>query len=269
MKLYYSSDWHVDVNHEFRIPIPDDASQSILVCAGDINTGAQGAMVAELVAEELAYYAEHYLHVVVTLGNHDNYGTNINNQITAVSIEIRRQCKKGNVTLLHAGLPYRLIHGISFWGDTMWSGLHLSDSNPLAHFNLRRSIADFSAILTTDDKGLRLFEPYDMLRLNKLAVKSLKKFLANNNLTKKVVVTHFTPSMQSMDDRFILSDFNDYFHNDYDHLIEGSDIQFWFHGHTHVCKDYMIDKTRVLCNPVGYKGYNERTGFDPERFVEI
>lgn len=270
MKLYYASDLHVDINHEYRVPIPDDAAESIFIIPGDINTGVCGDMVTELIAEELAYYAQYYLHVIAVLGNHDNYGNNVSNQIAEVSTAIRKFCTKSNVTLLHAGLPYRVIEGITFWGDTLWSGLHLSDTNPLAHFTLRRSIADFSSILIKSGNGpIRLFEPSDMLALNKHALKALKKFLSSGNLHKKVVITHFTPSMQSMDDRFLGSSFNDYFHNNYDHLIEKCDVQYWFHGHTHISKDYMIGETRVLCNPVGYRGYNEHTGFDPERFVVI
>ena len=34
----------------------------------------------------------------------------------------------------------------------------------------------------------------------------------------------------------------------------------WFHGHTHDTYDYMIDQTRILCNPKGYPMQRQSLG---------
>jgi hypothetical protein len=35
-------------------------------------------------------------------------------------------------------------------------------------------------------------------------------------------------------------------------------IKVWTHGHTHETFDYMVGTTRIVCNPRGYDGYEER-----------
>ena len=42
----------------------------------------------------------------------------------------------------------------------------------------------------------------------------------------------------------------------------------WIHGHTHQGSDYLLGKTRVVCNPRGYPGQNDH-GFDPGKILEI
>jgi hypothetical protein len=42
------------------------------------------------------------------------------------------------------------------------------------------------------------------------------------------------------------------------------EIRVWTHGHTHDVFDYTVGQTRILCNPRGYKGYEQRAEeFDP------
>jgi hypothetical protein len=35
-------------------------------------------------------------------------------------------------------------------------------------------------------------------------------------------------------------------------------IKLWTHGHTHETFDYVVGETRVVCNPRGYIGYEDR-----------
>ena len=35
-------------------------------------------------------------------------------------------------------------------------------------------------------------------------------------------------------------------------------IKLWTHGHTHDVFDYMVGATRIVCNPRGYHGHEER-----------
>jgi hypothetical protein len=55
-----------------------------------------------------------------------------------------------------------------------------------------------------------------------------------------------------------------------DLILDHPQIKFWTHGHTHDQFDYMIGSTRVVCNPRGYKGYEESAEyFDPTFGFEI
>jgi hypothetical protein len=47
-------------------------------------------------------------------------------------------------------------------------------------------------------------------------------------------------------------------------ILDYPQIKVWTHGHTHDTFDYMIGQCRVICNPRGYVGYEERAQeFDP------
>ena len=53
------------------------------------------------------------------------------------------------------------------------------------------------------------------------------------------------------------SDLNDF-------ILDNPQIKYWTHGHTHEPFRYMIGQCEVICNPRGYKYYEQRAEeFDP------
>ena len=52
--------------------------------------------------------------------------------------------------------------------------------------------------------------------------------------------------------------------------MDGSRARLWIHGHTHDSFDYVVNGTRVLCNPRGYakNGANENPLFDANLIAE-
>ena len=80
------------------------------------------------------------------------------------------------------------------------------------------------------------------------------------------MVTHHAPSKASIKPRY-QSDhlMNGAYSSDLSEIIlDNSQIKVWTHGHTHDTFDYMIGSTRIVCNPRGYAGYEERAReFDP------
>jgi hypothetical protein len=80
-----------------------------------------------------------------------------------------------------------------------------------------------------------------------------KFFLLNSEAD--VIVSHHTPSLQSVHKRFRHSDCNSSFSNNMDEEIlkMKKPPKMWIHGHTHDRFDYMIGETRVICHPRGYK----------------
>lgn len=265
-KIYYVSDLHDDLNkHYYRKFYPADAAQSIVVVAGDINTGLGGVSVHQKFRSVVGWYARRYLAVVVVPGNHDFYGNLLNTQISDLKQQISTLGLRNIYFLTHdmGGVD---IHGYTFFGDTFWSNLHLIYNSPLAVWDLGRHIADFRNIrFQPPGEEIRLWTPDDMMLYNKKASKSLFAFV-DSDAPNKIVVTHFSPSMQSMDEKYMLSPCNDYFHNNLDHLIENSDIKLWIHGHTHTSKNYFIGNTNIVCNALGHITHNEITGFDPSRY---
>ncbi len=48
-------------------------------------------------------------------------------------------------------------------------------------------------------------------------------------------------------------------------------MQLWIHGHTHDSFDYLVNGTRIVCNPRGYArdGVNENPRFDPNLLIDV
>jgi Icc-related predicted phosphoesterase len=87
-----------------------------------------------------------------------------------------------------------------------------------------------------------------------------------------VVVTHHAPTKQSVKPQYerdtlvnggYSSDLNDF-------IVAHPQIKVWTHGHTHDQFDYMVGSTRIICNPRGYKYYEQRAEeFDPKYGFDI
>jgi hypothetical protein len=67
-----------------------------------------------------------------------------------------------------------------------------------------------------------------------------------------VVVTHHLPSYQSVPDCFRGDQLNRFYVCNQERLIVEKQPQLWLHGHTHTPCDYLVDETRIVCNPLGY-----------------
>lgn len=69
-----------------------------------------------------------------------------------------------------------------------------------------------------------------------------------------IIVSHHSPSMAGMTERFKNDEMNYCYHNNFfDRIYEMEHPpKLWIHGHTHEPMNYMIKSTRVLCNPRGY-----------------
>jgi hypothetical protein len=53
------------------------------------------------------------------------------------------------------------------------------------------------------------------------------------------------------------------------YILDRRQIRLWTHGHTHEDFDYMIGTTRIVCNPRGYDGYEERADHFELKYVEV
>jgi hypothetical protein len=96
--------------------------------------------------------------------------------------------------------------------------------------------------------------------------------LIRNSHRPVVVVTHHSPSKQSIKPKY-QDDYhmNGGYSSDLEQFIlDHPQIKVWTHGHTHDSFDYMIGQCRVICNPRGYVGYEERAQeFDPTVSFDI
>jgi Icc-related predicted phosphoesterase len=84
-----------------------------------------------------------------------------------------------------------------------------------------------------------------------------------------VVVSHHAPSILSVPRIYIDDPAIPMFASRLERTIIKYQPRLWVHGHLHNHSDYMIQETRIVCNPYGYPGENELTGFDPAFVVDL
>ena len=131
-------------------------------------------------------------------------------------------------------------------------------------------LRDFSRIRIGEAED-RLFSPEDSVALFERDTRWLDGRLDAKHDGPTVVITHHAPSRQSVHPRFAKSLLSASFVSGAERLLGGARVQLWIHGHTHDSFDYLVNGTRVVCNPRGYakEGVNENPRFDPQLVIEV
>jgi len=259
MRLLILSDLHLEqwrgptLSVELTMSRPD-----AVILAGDIHNGASAVSWAEENFHELPVL---YVH-----GNHEAYGSDIE----SAQCETAAACAAtGNVHFLNSS-EYR-IDDVRFLGTTLWTDFNLfgSQNRSLSMKASEDVLADYKRIRLGAD-GSRMLCPADTAGIHAEQRAWLEKKLDEPFSGKTVVVTHMSPSPNSVAPRYEKDLVSGAFASNLDALVTKADV--WVHGHTHDSFDYTIGKCRVVCNPRGYllrSGVGENPQFDPNFIVEI
>jgi Icc-related predicted phosphoesterase len=253
MKLNILSDLHIGFS-EFDTPLND---ADVIVLAGDVAPPRQAAQWAMRLTKPVIY----------VLGNHEFYGTSLE----AAVGELKRLCDGTHVHVLDNDEV--VIGGVRFLGTTLWTDFMLFGDGAervAAIAEAQCRMRDFSRIRINDGPSA-LFTPADAIALFERNAKWLNRSLDTPHAGPTVVVTHHAPSLRSVHPRFAGSLLNACFVSDVAHLVGADRVQWWIHGHTHDSFDYVLNGTRVICNPRGYAkaGVNENARFDPDFTIEV
>ncbi len=253
MKLHILSDLHLSLG---ALEIPENDADTVIL-AGDIARPKEAASWASGFAKPVLY----------VLGNHEFYGSSIAGAID----ELKQLCAGTNIHVLDNDEV--IIDGVRFLGTTLWTDFMLfgaGEKRAIAMQEALRFMRDFSRI-RVGEAAEALFSPADSAALFNIHAAWLKSKLAEPYSGPTVVITHHAPSRKSIHPKFAGSLLNACFVSDAERLIDGSRARLWIHGHTHDSFDYLLNGTRVVCNPRGYTkdGVNENPLFDANFLVEI
>jgi hypothetical protein len=114
----------------------------------------------------------------------------------------------------------------------------------------------------------RGFHPADAREIHAERVRWLRATLADTFSGTTVVVTHHLPLRQSIHPRYSQSDLNAAFASDLGDMM-GPPVSLWVHGHTHESFDYVVNGTRVVCNPRGYFPMELNAAFKPMLTLDV
>jgi 3',5'-cyclic AMP phosphodiesterase CpdA len=240
-RLWIFSDLHFEQGNNFPPPAPD---HDVCVIPGDLNHLPWA--IESLQSRELGNGVTLYVP-----GNHDYYQQE---SMEGAERLAEQNVKRSNVFI--ANPAEYVFDRTRFLGCTMWTDYQLYGNPMAAMGHAGNGMMDHHLIKTEDGAapGATVrFMPDHSLKRHKRELAWLESRLAEGFDGPTVIVTHHSPSPRSVPDRFDGDPLTPAFSSNLEWLIEKYQPALWIHGHTHDSFDYMIGKTRIVCNPAGYQ----------------
>jgi hypothetical protein len=293
MNIQLLSDLHLEANPEF-VPVPADGAD-LLVLAGDIGSyqvRRDGSVMDEpdwglQRFSPLPQFAGWPAPVVFVPGNHEYDALDLDQ----AHAELRKTCDRLGIQWLER--ESLKMQGVRLIGTTLWSdydalGDHAPAPTPARHgraaavapklppdpltHRLRQREKAFRAanhylVKMGGQRHGRLFDAEAMRTLALDCQAWLRAALAEPFDGPTVVITHFAPTLHSMDPRYGMSPGTAGFCNALDDLLPLADL--WLHGHLHCPTDVQVGRCRIKANPLGYHDKNEQAGFLPACTIAV
>jgi Icc-related predicted phosphoesterase len=305
MKIAITSDVHLEFGD---LILKNEENADVLILSGDICVAADfrksdpyGIVSygkTERYTDFFIRCANEFKNVIYVAGNHEHY-----NGDYAETFNILREYL-GSIPNLHIlDKQHVVIDDVTFIGGTLWTDMNAQDPVTMAH--IAGMMNDFRIIQNSNEmvsyktlvnaydadgnvkiaengqpiqqaefhKRPARFTPEDTVQDHKKMLQYIQVTTAmlGENTNKYVVVGHHAPSKASTHPRYKTEVImNGAYSSRLDQFIlDNPQIKLWTHGHTHEDFDYMIGSTRVVCNPRGYDGYEERADNFKLKYVEI
>lgn len=205
-----------------------------------------------------------YRKVVMVMGNHEHYRFQFHKTYEHIKSQL-----PDNVHLLEK--ESLVLDGVLFLGATLWTDMNKQDSLTLYH--MQGAMNDYRQITMLNERtgDYHRLQPERTVQEHLKTLEYFTTALAENRAREGgalpvVVVTHHSPSKLSTKPKYqkdvlmngaYSSDLSEF-------ILDHPEIRVWTHGHTHDTFDYMVGETRIICNPRGYKYYEQRADeFDP------
>lgn len=259
MKIQIVSDLHIEHRPDQKKFKWRQPGVDVLVVAGDACDHES----VDRFRSMLNPFLEQGTKVVYVAGNHEAYqapswsaSQNVLQSIFGSEGTRGIHLLEKSILDLPGGLGGRTVR---FIGTTLWSDLYSTGTQMVV-----RGWPDFRQ----DDHDTK---HHHDLHVEAVAFLHDACYDAREDGVIPVVVTHFCPSFKSCHPRYAGDSANPYFLTDLEWIMNGPEApDVWIHGHTHDRFDYMVNKTRVICNPYGYPGESAWTGeFNPNKVIEV
>lgn len=257
------SDLHLEFG-PLNLPIMENEHEQVLVLAGDICV----AIKPQDVSEHLKEWQDRFRHIIYIMGNHEHYNGYFW-ETKCLLEDMLFWNNINNVTIAENEVIH--IDDVSFICATLWTDYNKND--PYTKIEAARYMNDFRIIYKDQEVYQKnRFLPDDAYEVHVAS----RNFIFNNIMKEKeagqktFVVTHHAPTHLSIHPRYIdQHKLNGAYVSDLSEEILDTQPDIWVHGHTHDNHDYVVGKTRIVCNPRGYEGYETNPNFDKQFLIEV
>jgi DNA repair exonuclease SbcCD nuclease subunit len=256
MKIALASDIHLEFGD---IVLDNDQAADVLILSGDI------CVVRELVSKDITMVRDFFVNcsqrfgkVIYVMGNHEHYRGDFAKSHEQAQ-QVFNDLGLSNIHLLEKSAV--TIDDVTFVGGTLWTDCNSQDSMTMWHAG--RGMSDYRVIQNTrsgkSGGAWRLIPEHTVA--DHYRMKDYVRAVVDGRPDQKfVVVGHHAPSFKSVDEIYqhdTLMNGN-FFTNLEQFIQDRPQIKVWTHGHMHNPSDYSIGETRVVCNPRGYIGHEDR-----------
>jgi len=260
LRLQLMSDLHIEFR-ESESTFDYEPIAPYLGLLGDI-----GVVCRPKYAQYIASAAQKYKTVFVIAGNHEFYGSSLDETKQAIAAI----CKEHqNVVFLDRTSV--LVDGIRILGCTLWTA-----TPPGQAQTLRSHVTDYRQIWVRDGEHKHKFTVEEKDAIHTADVKWLSEEIAKAKSSGETVVilTHHSPTLHETAAK-CEKDLDDMgLHSTNLHWLMGPPVHTWAFGHVHWNSDQLFKGTRLVCNQRGYpsepifreEGYVK---FAPDFVVEI
>lgn len=250
MNLRVMSDLHIEF---FDFQPHAEVSADVVVLAGDILTEHYG----------LQWAREHFPDqpIVYVMGNHEFYDAHYERVLERA----REEAVEQQIYLLEKDQV--IIDGVRFLGTTLWTDFEVESPEQNANYSMwyaDRSMSDFTLIRYRNG----MLHASDTREMHFEARAWLRDRLVEPFDGRTVVVTHHLPHRGSIHPQFHRHPLNPAFASHMPDLVR-LPVNIWIHGHTHCSCDYVVEGTRVVCNPRGYGPADLNEEFNTKLGIEV
>lgn len=268
MKIAVCSDLHLEFGG-IILRNTDDAD--VLILSGDICVAKDLLELGSPMSKSEAIHdffkncSDEFKQVIYIVGNHEHYHGDFRDTIRDLKYNLHylqnlHILDKETVTL----------EGVTFIGGTLWTDMNGED--PMTLNTIGSMMNDFRCVKNSNKKvsfrdadgnfheRVAKFSPEDAVEDHKKMVDYIRHVVEGKDDQKFVVVGHHAPSKLSTHPKYQNETLmNGGYSSTLDFFIEAHpQIKLWTHGHTHEIFDYVLNQTRIVCNPRGYIGYEDR-----------
>jgi Icc-related predicted phosphoesterase len=281
MKLYVTSDIHLEFGD---IVLENKHNVDVLILSGDIcvardigrpdTTNIMEGARSNRIRDFFQRVSQEFPHTIFIMGNHEHYHGDFAKSYAIIK-NMLADAHLHNVYILEK--ECKDIDGWTFIGGTLWTDFNGADPQTMHHASW--GMSDYHGVKNSESghaRGIWKLIPDATLRDHYRMKDYIRTVLANRRAQglrdrRIIVVGHHAPSRASTHPRYahdILM--NGCYSSPLDQIIlDHPEIVLWTHGHTHEDFDYMIGSTRIVCNPRGYIGHEDRADTWQPKLIEL